>query len=86
MCSIGKYLTMLRNDPAVTQNSHLCEQNKLKIYHSRLTCQPIIIHYYRRVVWVRNVGEFRVTHSGNPLLRGAVGGNQSSNGPIKWEV
>lgn len=65
MCSIGKYLAILRNDLAVTQNSHLCEQNKLKIYHSGLTCQPIIIYYYRRVAWVRGVArESRVTHLG----------------------
>lgn len=40
MCSVGKYLTILRNDLPITQRSHQCEQNKEKIYHSILTYQP----------------------------------------------
>lgn len=73
MASIGKHLTMLGNDLAVTQNSHVCEQSKSKIRHSRLTCQPIIVCYYRRAVRVRgNARGSRVTHPGTPFLKGAV--------------
>lgn len=73
MASIGKCLTMLGSGLAITQNSHLCEQSKSKIYHSRLICQPIIICYYRRAVRVRgNARGSRVTHPGTPLLKRAV--------------
>lgn len=73
MASTGKHLTMLRNDLAITQNSHLCEQSKWKIYHSRLICQAIIVCYYRRAVRVRgNIRGSRVTHPGTPFLKGAV--------------
>lgn len=73
MASIGKCLTMLGNDLAITQNSHLCEQSKSKIYHSRLICRPVIICYYRRAVRVRGEARgSRVTHPGTPLLKGAV--------------
>lgn len=76
MASIGKHLTMLGNDLAITQNSHLCEQSKSKVYHSRLICQTITVCYYRRAVRVRgNARGSRVTHPGTPFLKGAVGEN-----------
>lgn len=73
MASIGKHLTMLGNDLAITQNSHLCEQSKSKVYHSRLICQATIVCYYRRAVRVRgNARGSKVTHPGTPFLKGAV--------------